>query len=548
MAELYQKHTCWLALGATIAITIAEGCGSGIDSANMEATKPQKIRISKETTRLTGPLTADGEVDFIAAVDQRMRAGVTPENNAAVLFWQAIGPQAIDVSVRAEFLKRLGIELPAEGAYLVGMKDFYEKLPEYGPQRPDEDWKAHDERLKLWGEIALRPWTADEFPHAARWLEVNERPLQLVAEGARRPEFYEPCIAKDGKSIGRVFVAGKSYREIIRALNCRVLLRLGSGDVEGAWTDVKTLYDLARCLRCKRLINALMGIFAEGMARDRIADLAYSGKLTAQEARQWEAVVSAFPLPSWTPTDEEELWLYPFLQITTRLAQGKPTSDDDQRFIFPVSIATLAEREPVDFNQLLTIALAEYDAIVAGKGQLSRQELNRIHERVKGEAAALFGFALPEGPFASSADSAKVAEAIATAKTPSEKEHRIRAVIRLHFADHPLAPVREAHTRSVLNRQLARLALLLAAYRTERGAYPDSLAALGADQSLSIDPFNQQPLHYARKGDGYALYSPGPDAELHYGTKEHANYPSDYRDDVVLLTPDVRTAEKAAAP
>ena len=48
--------------------------------------------ISKETTYITEPLRKDGYPDYVAAMNQRLSQGVTPENNAAVPFWKAMGP------------------------------------------------------------------------------------------------------------------------------------------------------------------------------------------------------------------------------------------------------------------------------------------------------------------------------------------------------------------------------------------------------------------------------------------------------------------------
>ena len=70
---------------------------------------PQKphvaITISKETTYITGPLRKDGYVDYVAALNQRFRAGVTPENNAAVPFLKAMGPGEIDAKLSRRVLQ-----------------------------------------------------------------------------------------------------------------------------------------------------------------------------------------------------------------------------------------------------------------------------------------------------------------------------------------------------------------------------------------------------------------------------------------------------------
>jgi hypothetical protein len=57
-----------------------------------------KIIVSKETTYVLGPLREDGLPDFNAALNELAGKGVTAENNAAVFFWQAIGPEPRDSS------------------------------------------------------------------------------------------------------------------------------------------------------------------------------------------------------------------------------------------------------------------------------------------------------------------------------------------------------------------------------------------------------------------------------------------------------------------
>ena len=79
-----------------------------ISESNTERPKP-KIAISRDTTYITGPLRADGYVDYIAAINERCSEGVTPENNAAIPFWQAVGPKGIDKNIRKRYFEMLGI-------------------------------------------------------------------------------------------------------------------------------------------------------------------------------------------------------------------------------------------------------------------------------------------------------------------------------------------------------------------------------------------------------------------------------------------------------
>jgi hypothetical protein len=69
--------------------------------------------------------------------------------------------------------------------------------------------------------------------------------------------------------------------------------------------------------------------------------------------------------------------------------------------------------------------------------------------------------------------------------------------------------------RAIAQLRLAEVALLLKAHRAESGRYPESLAELGesAGRELPADPFSGKPLVYEREGDGFLLYSLGPNLE-----------------------------------
>src|SRR2546430_914313 len=64
-----------------------------------------KFTMSKETTFVTEPVDKDGYIDYVAALNDRLRQGVTPENNANVLIWKALGPRPEGTTLGSEFCK-----------------------------------------------------------------------------------------------------------------------------------------------------------------------------------------------------------------------------------------------------------------------------------------------------------------------------------------------------------------------------------------------------------------------------------------------------------
>jgi hypothetical protein len=80
------------------------------------------IHIYKETTYITEPLQADGYPDYCKALNRQYSEGVTPDNNAAVLLWQAIGPNIgpteFDKDLPPEYFRLLGMDVPPkDGTY-----------------------------------------------------------------------------------------------------------------------------------------------------------------------------------------------------------------------------------------------------------------------------------------------------------------------------------------------------------------------------------------------------------------------------------------------
>src|SRR5204863_8463488 len=68
------------------------------------------IEISRQTTRITGPLRSNGLPDYQKYVVDRWRDGVTTENNAATLLWPAICTTGLDPQDYAAVSAELGLK------------------------------------------------------------------------------------------------------------------------------------------------------------------------------------------------------------------------------------------------------------------------------------------------------------------------------------------------------------------------------------------------------------------------------------------------------
>jgi hypothetical protein len=68
--------------------------------------------------------------------------------------------------------------------------------------------------------------------------------------------------------------------------------------------------------------------------------------------------------------------------------------------------------------------------------------------------------------------------------------------------------------------RLLRAELALREYRERHAGYPPKLEGLVPQclTAVPVDPFSGQPLRYRRQGEGYVLYSVGPDGKDDGGT------------------------------
>src|ERR1700722_9488369 len=144
-------HTIMSALRTTLIalcfLVLVPGCGSGTDQqarnvapdkgdgdrialdredddkGDDEPKKPRgKFTISKETTWVTEPLDEAGYIDYAAALNKRLREGVTPENNANVLLWKAHGPHPDGETTPSGYFEAMGIKAPPErGEYFIDL-------------------------------------------------------------------------------------------------------------------------------------------------------------------------------------------------------------------------------------------------------------------------------------------------------------------------------------------------------------------------------------------------------------------------------------------
>jgi hypothetical protein len=464
------------------------------------------VTISKETTYITQPLRKDGYVDYLAALNQRCSKGVTPENNAAVPFLNAMWPADISPRHRGEYCQMLGIRPPPEkGGYYVALHEYAKVLKAAESPAAEARKEGRDILGEQFTQATRRPWSKKEFPILAGWLAANEGPLALVVAASRRPRRYDPLISGDGSVIAVLLPILQRYRDAARALTARATLRVQAGKVDEAWEDLLACHRLARLAGQGPLsVEALVAITVDGMAcaGDR-ALLEYARLDPAQIGRIRADLHKLRPVPRMVDKiDVAERFMY--LDCVRTVAQGGLSSVSGLTGGEPktviASLRDAAASNAVDWDLILRMGNSWYDGAAdalrkptRGERQAAAGKIAKEIDRQMKEARDWKSLALDTILDRRGGVSRRVGLALIAVVSPAT------------------GAAGEAEDRGTMLFGVTRLGFALAAYRADHGACPAKLADLVPKYAAEVpkDIFAAADLHYKLEGSGCLVYSVG---------------------------------------
>lgn len=496
---------------------------------------------SRRTTYITEPLRADGSVDYLAALNQRCSQGVTPEDNASVLIWQAIGPGPQAEATRAAFFKAIEIAIPADkGDYFVPFARFARHQYETegrGDVSIEEQTRREEEIEDQLYSATTRAWAAEKFPLVAAWLQANEKPLALLIEATRRSRRFDPLMVRHdvpGQLLTVDLPMATESRSIASALVARAMLRLTNGQIEEAWQDLLAVHRLSRLVaQGEMMIEWLVGNAIKSQACAALRAILQIAELSPTQIEcMLEDLDNLPPFPSvvdklnlgerFTCLDS----VYGVAsQVSGRTASGEQPDPTLQRAF------KFASGSRVDWDLVFTRINSWWDREIAACRQpdlpTRNAALDELHRELEDRTPQ------PD-----------VVKQLVTTTFDS------RRVVSECMADLLLALLLPAASaacgaeeRGMVDFDLTKLAIALAGYRADHGTYPETLGHLvpGYLTKVPGDVFAGAPLHYQVNDRGYVLQSVGPDGE-------RDEIPQDGMDDAEVLGDDLIVRMRAAVP
>ena len=459
-------------------------CAGGLTATGQEAKRP--FTISKETTYFTEPVRTDGTIDYMEALNRRLGAGATKENNAAIPLLEAIGRGRGD---RIENFNRVRAKL---GMAPIAI-DAVGRGAEYDGGLPDA--------------VLSGPWTADKAPEVARWLASRDASLNLLVEAARRDHYFMPMVrTREGDFMFATLLPHLiEMRDLAHAVRARAMLALGKEDGEGFRRDMVALVRVGRLMtRAATQVEWLVGAGIEDMGLDGIEVAASGGWLSAAQVEAVLADLRSGPA-GLTIADvfdpAERTFLLEVIQAcavrgTAELARALEGTG--------INVSAGDEGPDKDWGGAMRKANAWYDRATAARRKATHAGRVAAANAVKADLDDL-GATIGRGTKAGIVG-------------PLEDRLIVAAMPTLDRLE-----VRE--TRLRIQRQLAEVALALSAYRAKAGEYPRGLAELTPAyfKAPPVDLFVERPLVYRVEGAGYVLKSLGPNERDDAGFTGAAN-------------------------
>jgi hypothetical protein len=343
---------------------------------------------------------------------------------------------------------------------------------------------AREDEEQLLG-LRLSKWTPEITPAARRVVSANSEYYALIAEAARTPNCAFP---KDwDANLNMTFPEFAKMREAARMLQMHAALSAADGRMNDALADAGTMLRIADHSELPpTLIGQLVGYAIQAIAVQSLRDSLAVGDPSPAAARALMNQIAAIDevAPSVRSMKGEiALFGLPFYDLARR-----PGSKDIIAMISRGMATPAPAAERAAFRTYSTV----------GRPLLNLDELSYLRDMK--DQIDVCALPWPESQRKTAAN---------------EKQREIRPTYRIPLR-RMLIPVFEravwSREKTAANLGDGQIALALTIYKSEHGAYPDSLATLeAAGFKLPKDPFGGQPFKYRRDGVGFIVYSIGSD-------------------------------------
>jgi len=269
------------------------------------------LTASEEVLRITGPLTDTGRIDFLKAWEEyAYPPELATDDNGFRTFFRQFGDAGRDEylphreSCRLHTYKKLGLD-PDVPPTLVFPKSPLRIIEDFHEEK--ENKLSRDQLRSIEKTITEHPWTLEQFPMLADWINEIDEPLDAIAESIRKPIFFIPLLeipesvqSDDPQCFVHILKPDiELFRAVARMFCVRATYRLGKGDIDGAIDDILTTFRLGRQITQKSgRRHYLVGLAIENLARAVPVGQSSKSPITAKQIQRILDGLDLLPQPA----------------------------------------------------------------------------------------------------------------------------------------------------------------------------------------------------------------------------------------------------------
>ncbi len=508
---------------------------TGVTAAErVEPVKPV-ITPAPATTHITTPLDAEGYVDYLEALNERLGRGVSAKENAAIPLLEAIGVAERNLTVTNLLRAELGMPAWTPGSMqMFSIGDLIsERTAKYLDNGVVIDSAGYEAEAKRFNDqenqAQERPWKDADFPEMAEVLQRNAASLKVVADAVKRPKYYRPMVKRDPQEtmIAILLPDIQVMRGLARQLSMRAMLHLGHGRVQEAKADLITMHRLgAHISHGATLIEGLVGVSIDSMAAAGDNRWAQHPLVTPADIAGYRTELMALPAVSDFANQIDLAERFMGLDVAQAIARGRLTT------------TALAANGADDLGTGLKPAERIFESLVglSVDWPTAMQTLNRQYDAMVAHAKNSDPRSRDQGLLAldaqlraSKAESTSLKGVVSSVLGGNKGRGKNMGNILGQLLVPAVVQVFEAENRVRMRRLTTITGFAILEYRAVNGAAPAKLQDLVPDYLPSVpqDVYNGEPLKYTTDGANFKVYAIGKNRVDDGGKTFTSNQPWD---------------------
>ncbi len=493
------------------------------------------VAISEKTTHITTPLTADGmEIDAMQAIADRFAPKGPMEDNGFRRVILCFGPGQVCGKDDAapgkheervtQLCRHLNINPnePLEASFQPPVTFFHERIETQDLSEEEKTFVALQRKAAaIVRQMTEKPWHNHDSDHGIAggdiWLQQNSVALDKFGEAVRMPYYHEPSLvrspfmgAREQYDTATVF-----HRNIVQALQCRIMYSLAKSDLDQAFYDTESILMLTDALT--RHLNSTGAFWSvrvlQRVGNDSVRKILEYGHPSREQIEKLRALFHAYR----TEVNRADIVFMSRLEMTHDLllaASSRMFESDiwqqNSHSLFETRFSqfTFAGFRYFAWNPVFAAQQTRFDQLAVLVKESPSKTQYAIIIRMEDEKSSMgilggdnslpsfLKFYLKKGFY-----------------------HAFPTFIGQAFGSNSIstdALLGQSWYHGHVQRQLTDIALALELYRLDHGTYPKELAALQGTylDEIPNDPFTDGELFQYESSDaGYQLYSIGPNGK-----------------------------------